>query len=107
MGIVVAGTGVPVQIGNVHSPTALLGIAGFVLTAVLLQRNVRGAILIGMVVTAAAGIAIGAGHAPRALVALPFRGEYDVSAIALKLDVLSVLRLGFLPVLLTLFLMSL
>ena len=107
IGIVVAGTGVPVAIGNLRTATALLGIAGFVLTAVLLQRNVRGAILIGMVVTAAAGIAIGAGHAPRALVALPFRGDYDLSAIALKLDVLSALRLSFLPILLTLFLMSL
>ena len=107
IGIVVAGTGVPVAIGNLRTATAILGIAGFVLTAVLLQRNVRGAILIGMIVTAAAGIAIGAGHAPRALMALPFRGEYDVSAIALQLDVASVLRLSFLPVLLTLFLMSL
>ena len=107
MGIVVAGTGVPVQIGDLRTATPLLGIAGFVLTAVLLQRKVRGAILIGMVATAAAGIAIGAGHAPRAIVALPFRGAYDLSAIALKLDVVSVLQLGFLPILLTLFLMSL
>lgn len=106
-GIVVAGTGVPVQIGNLRTATALLAIAGFVLTAVLLHRRVRGAILIGMVVTAAIGIAIGAGSAPRAIVALPFRGAYDISAIALKLEIEPVLRLSFLPVLLTLFLMSL
>jgi AGZA family xanthine/uracil permease-like MFS transporter len=38
--------------------------------------------------------------------AMPFRGDYDLSAIALKLDIAGVLRLSFLPILLTLFLMS-
>jgi len=106
-GIVVPGKAVPVQIGDLRTATAILGICGFVLTAALLQRKVRGAILIGMVVTAAAGIIAGAGEAPHAIMALPFRGQYDLSAIALKLDVVSVLRLSFLPILLTLFLMSL
>jgi adenine/guanine/hypoxanthine permease len=38
-------------------------------------------------------------------VALPFVGEYSLAPIALKLDVVSVLKLSFLPVFLTLFLM--
>ncbi len=49
---------------------------------------------------------MGLGHAPRAIVALPFTGEYALSSIAFKLDILGVLRLSFLPILLTLFLMS-
>jgi adenine/guanine/hypoxanthine permease len=102
-GIVVSSKAVPVQIGNLRDPAPLLAILGFVITAALLLRRVRGAILIGMVTTAAIGIAAGAGSAPKAIVALP----YDLSPIALQLDVASVLRVSFLPILLTLFLMSL
>src|SRR5437660_7869332 len=94
--------GVPVKIGNLRSPEVLLGIAGFVIIMVLLQRNVRGAIIIGIAVIAAAGILLGYGHAPRAVVAMPV----SIAPIALKLDILGVLRLSFLPILLTLFVMS-
>jgi AGZA family xanthine/uracil permease-like MFS transporter len=102
-GIVTTAKAVPVQIGNLRQPAALLAIFGFVVTAALLHRRVPGAILIGVVVTAIAGILCGAGSAPKAIVALP----YDLSPIALKLDIASSLRLSFLPILLTLFLMSL
>src|ERR1044071_4389537 len=102
-GIVVSAKAVPVQIGDLRSPAALLAIFGFIVTAALLHRRVRGAILIGIVVTAIAGILCGAGSAPKAIVAMP----YDLSPIAMKLDVASVLRISFLPILLTLFLMSL
>ncbi|HEX8151732.1 MAG TPA: NCS2 family permease, partial [Thermoanaerobaculia bacterium] len=76
---------------------------GFVLIAALMHRRVPGAILIGIVLTAVAGSFAGLGKLPAAIVALP----YDLSPIAFQLDVASVLRLGFLPILLTLFLMSL
>lgn len=106
-GIVAPAKAVPVQIGNLRDPTALLAIAGFVVTAALLYRRVKGAILIGMVGTAAAGILLGHGKAPQAIAALPFHGAYDLAPIAFKLDIVSTLRLSFLPILLTLFLMSL
>src|SRR5437763_7469731 len=104
IGVVAPSTvpGVPVKIGNLRSPEALLGIVGFVIIMVLLQRRVRGAIIIGIAVIAAAGIVLGYGHAPRAIVAMPV----SIAPIALKLDILGVLRLSFLPILLTLFVMS-
>jgi AGZA family xanthine/uracil permease-like MFS transporter len=105
-GIVTAGTGVPVKIGNLRSAEVLLAIGGFVVIVVLLQRRVRGAILIGIAATAVAGIALGLGHAPRGVFAMPFVGDYSLAPIALKLDVAGVLRISFLPILLTLFLMS-
>jgi AGZA family xanthine/uracil permease-like MFS transporter len=105
-GIVTAGTGVPVKIGNLRSAEVLLAIGGFVVIVVLLQRRVRGAILIGIAATAAAGIALGLGHVPRGVFAMPFVGDYSLAPIALKLDVAGVLRISFLPILLTLFLMS-
>jgi len=105
-GIVAPAKAVPVQIGNLRDPTVLLAIFGFILICILLYWRVRGAILIGMAVTAAAGCALGFGHAPHAVMAMPFTGEYDLSAIAFKLDIAGVLRLSFLPILLTLFLMG-
>jgi AGZA family xanthine/uracil permease-like MFS transporter len=97
---------VPVKIGSLHDPQVLLAVLGFLLIAVLLHRRVRGAILIGIVATAIVGGLAGFGQAPRGVVAWPFGGEQPWSTIALKLDIPSVLRLSFLPVLLTLFLMS-
>jgi AGZA family xanthine/uracil permease-like MFS transporter len=105
-GIVTAGTGVPVKIGNLHNAEVLLAIGGFVVIVVLLQRRVRGAILIGIAATAIAGLLLGYGHAPHGVFAMPFVGDYSLAPIALKLDIAGVLRLSFLPILLTLFLMS-
>src|SRR5882724_8903749 len=97
---------VPVKIGNLHDPQVWLAILGFLFIAALLQRRVRGAILLGIVATAVAGYGLGFGHAPRSLVAMPFVGDYDLRAIAFRLDIAGVLRLSFLPILLTLFLMG-
>jgi AGZA family xanthine/uracil permease-like MFS transporter len=97
---------VPVKIGNLHDPQVLLAMGGFLLMSVLMIRKIRGALLIGIMVTAVIGGALGFGHAPKAVTALPFTGDYDLSAIAFKLDITSVLQLSFMPVLLTLFLMS-
>jgi AGZA family xanthine/uracil permease-like MFS transporter len=97
---------VPLKIGELRDPQVLLAVFGFLLMAVLLHRRVRGGILIGMATTAALGVLLGHGEAPRTLTALPFVGEYSLSAVALQLDVAGVLRLSLLPVLLTLFLMG-
>ena len=97
---------VPVKIGNLRDPQVLLAIGGFVLMTVLMIRKTRGALLIGIVVTALIGGVLGFGHAPKSITALPFTGDYDLSQIAFKLDISGVLRLSFLPLLLTLFLMS-
>jgi AGZA family xanthine/uracil permease-like MFS transporter len=97
---------VPVKLGNLRDPQVLLAIGGFLLTIALMIRKVRGAILLGIALTALAGYATGHGQVPRAVVALPFTGDYSLAPIALQLDVPGVLRLSFLPILLTLFLMG-
>jgi AGZA family xanthine/uracil permease-like MFS transporter len=97
---------VPVKIGNLRDPAVALAIAGFLLISVLLYRRVRAAILIGIAATAAAGYALGLAPAPRGIVAWPAGPAYDLSRIAFHLDIAGVMRLSFLPVLLTLFLMS-
>jgi AGZA family xanthine/uracil permease-like MFS transporter len=99
--------GAPLKLGDLGDTRVRLAILGFTLMAVLLQRGVRGAILVGMAVTAAVGLALGLGAAPRAIVTLPLHGEYSIAPIALQLDLVGVLQPAFAPVLLTLFLMGL
>lgn len=96
---------VPLKIGDLRDPQVLLAIFGFVLIAALQQRRVRGAILIGMAATAGIGVALGFGSLPEHLVAMPFVGDYSLG-LAFQLDIPGVLKLSFLPVLLTLFLMG-
>ncbi|SKA96784.1 putative MFS transporter, AGZA family, xanthine/uracil permease [Prosthecobacter debontii] len=105
-GGLLAAPAVPVKIGDLRDPQVLLAVLGFLLMIVLMLRKVRGALLIGIAVTAVIGGLAGFGSAPKAVMALPFTGDYDLGAIAFKLDILGVLKLSFLPVLLTLFLMS-
>lgn len=106
-GIVKSSQVPPVQLGDVRSAPVLLTVFGFVVIGVLMVRRVPGAILIGIVVTAITGSLLGVGKLPTRVFALPFTGAYDLGAIALQLDVVSILRLSFLPILLTLFLMAL
>lgn len=97
----------PLEIGKLRETPVLLAIGGFLLITVLLAWRVPGAILLGIVATATAGYALGLGTVPERIVALPFTGRYDLAPIALQLDIRGVLSVSFLPVLVTLVLMSL
>ena len=81
-GIIVANPGTTVGLGDLTSPTAALSLVGLILIAALQAWKVRGAILIGILVTAAAGWALGLAHLAPASYAFK-----DLSATALKLDI--------------------
>jgi adenine/guanine/hypoxanthine permease len=105
-GKVAAPPAVPVKIGNLRDVKVLLAIGGFTLMAVLTFWRIRGAILLGIIVTGAIGIFLGLAKPPAQIVAMPFVGDYSLAPIAFQLDLRGVLQLSFLPILLTLFLMS-
>jgi AGZA family xanthine/uracil permease-like MFS transporter len=98
---------VPLKVGNLRDPRVLLAVLGFLLIAILLQRQVRGALLVGIAATAAVGAVAGYGEAPRAIAALPFSGDLSLAPLFLRMDVAGVLRVAFLPALLTLVIMGL
>jgi AGZA family xanthine/uracil permease-like MFS transporter len=98
---------VPLRIGELRDPRVLLAVLGFLLIVALLQRRVRGALLVGMAATAVIGLLAGHGEAPRTALAMPFTGELSLAPLFLKLDVAGVLQLAFLPALLTLVIMGL
>lgn len=58
-GIVADNASTLVSLGNLHDPAVLLACFGIMLSAVLLVRNVTGALLIGIIVTALVGIPLG------------------------------------------------
>jgi AGZA family xanthine/uracil permease-like MFS transporter len=97
---------VPVKLGNLNDIHVLLAIGGFLITTILMCRGIRGAILLGMVATTLAGYCLGVASLPQAAVAFPFTKEYDLSEIAFQLNIRDALQLSFIPILLTLFLLS-
>lgn len=58
-GIVVPGEGVPLALGAINEPEALLALIGLIITGVLLAKNVKGALLIGIITTTIIGIPMG------------------------------------------------
>ena len=58
-GIVVSNDATLVSLGDLHSPGVLLACFGIIFSAVLMVRNVTGALLIGIIVTTIIGIPLG------------------------------------------------
>ena len=58
-GIVVSNEATLVALGNLHTPGVLLACFGIIFSAVLMVRNVTGALLIGIIVTTIIGIPLG------------------------------------------------
>jgi AGZA family xanthine/uracil permease-like MFS transporter len=87
-GVIVAKPGTLVGLGSLTSPTAALALLGLVIIAALQARKIRGAILLGILVTAVIGWAIGLSHfVPGSY------GLSDLAATAFKLDVPAALNL--------------
>jgi AGZA family xanthine/uracil permease-like MFS transporter len=104
--LVLSAPAVPLKIGDLRSTQVLLALFGFFFISTLMYFRVRGGIMLGIAATAVLGYLTGYGEAPRAAMALPFVGEYNLSAIAFKMDIMGMLKLSMLPILLTLFLMG-
>ncbi|MGD7050946.1 NCS2 family permease [Rossellomorea marisflavi] len=67
-GIIVKDDAVLVGLGNLASGPTLLAVFGIIITVVLMTRGVKGAIFIGMVVTAIVGMIVGLIDKPDAIV---------------------------------------
>lgn len=102
-GIVKIGVpGAPVHVGNLQSPSVLLGIFAFLLIGILMIKKVNGSILIGILVTALLGFIFKVTEFPKEIVSLP----PDISPLFLKLDIFGALSWGFFAVILVVFVMD-
>ena len=92
-GIVVDRPGVMVGIGDLTSKPVVLALLGLALTAVLMARKVPGAILIGILATAVAGVPLGIVKFHGLLAPVP-----SLAPTFLKLDIAGAFRSGWLSV---------
>src|ERR1700686_2548333 len=103
-GIVTIGVpGAPVRLGNLAAPSTEIAVLSFVLIAVLMIRRVPGAILLGILISAAIAFATGVAKPPAAWVSMP----PNPAPIMFKLDLHGALSVGFFGVLLSIFVMAL
>jgi AGZA family xanthine/uracil permease-like MFS transporter len=101
-GLVRDAPGTLLALGDLHQPPVVIAAAGTLLTAALLARGFRGAILVGTLATAAA--AVSAGLLPyQGLVAAP----PPLAPTFARLDVAGALRPDLLPVIAVLFFLGL
>ncbi|QXM05274.1 NCS2 family permease [Crassaminicella indica] len=70
-GIIVKNDAVLVGLGNVKDPGVLLALIGIVITGILLVKNVKGALLIGMIITTIGGVVIGKTVMPDHFISTP------------------------------------
>lgn len=95
-GIVVANDATLVTLGNVADPAVLLALAGLLLSAILVVRNVTGGLLVGILLTTAIGIPLGVTH---------FQGFFDtppsMAPVAFQLEWHNILTLDMVICVLT------
>jgi len=71
-GIIVNNDAVLVGLGDLNSPSVLIALSGIIITGVLFILNVKGALLIGILTSTAASLALGVAHFPEnGFVSLP------------------------------------
>jgi AGZA family xanthine/uracil permease-like MFS transporter len=102
LGLVVANPATLVGMGNIASAPVILGSCGFILMAALSARQVPGAIIIGIIATAIAGIPFGLTTFHGVLAPPP-----SLAPTFLQLDIRAVFTLGMLGVVFTFFLVDL
>jgi len=102
-GIVEVGVpGAPVHIGDVTSPAVLLAIVGILIVGILMIRRIKGAILIGILITTFLAFIFGIAQPPSHWISLP----PSLAPILFKLDIIGALSWGFFAVILTVFVMD-
>ncbi|MGL5715539.1 MAG: NCS2 family permease [Paraclostridium sp.] len=101
-GIIVQGEGTIVSLGNILAGPAFLALIGILITSVLLARNVKGALFIGMIITTIIGIPMGVTQIPTQIVSMP----PSIASTAFKFEWHNIFSIDMLIVLFTLLFMD-
>ncbi|MGE5509861.1 MAG: NCS2 family permease [Bacteroidota bacterium] len=97
-GLIEAHPATLVTLGNLRSPAVVLAALGFLVMVALDVRRVPGAIIIGILATALAGIALGI-NAFAGVVSLP----PSIAPVFLKMDIAKALEIGLVAIVFTFF----
>ena len=100
-GIVVKSDTTLVTLGNMRDPGVLVAVAGLVVTSLFTARRVKGAFLIGIMLTTVAAVALGVSTLPQGigsfiLLANPLTA---IQPVAFQLDIAGALKVGLISVL--------
>jgi AGZA family xanthine/uracil permease-like MFS transporter len=97
MGIVVENKATLVALGDLGTSPVLLGLFGLFITLGLYTYRVKGAFIVGILITSIVGWIFGIGELPTAVFGMPD----SISPIFMQLDIVSALSLALLPVIIT------
>lgn len=92
---------IPLSVGDFHNPTVLLSLFGLILTAVLMYKKTKGAILIGIVTTTILGFFFADLSLPTSIISMP----PSLTPLLFKLDFSGIFTLKFLPIFFIIFLL--
>jgi AGZA family xanthine/uracil permease-like MFS transporter len=101
-GIIVASPTTTVALGNLREPNTLLALVGLLAIGALLAWRVKGAVLIGILATAALGVLSGRIHWKPQMYSLS-----DISATSLRLDLPAAWGIGFFEIVFVFFFIDL
>lgn len=87
----------PVALGDLTSAAPALAAIGLIITALLMALKVKGAILLGIIITTIIGMFNGVSHTPAALSDIVGRPN-SLAPIAFQLDIPGALSLGFMVI---------
>ena len=94
--------GAPARLGDIASAAVLVSLLGFLVIIGLMILRMRGGILIGILVTTLVAYLVGVAEAPQGWVSLP----PSLAPILWKLDFSALWSVGFLAVVLTIFILA-
>jgi AGZA family xanthine/uracil permease-like MFS transporter len=97
MGIITANKATLVSLGDLSSTPVILGIVGLFITLGFYTFRVKGAFILGILITSIIGWVLGVGQLPEAVIGMPA----SISPILFELDIMSALSLSLLPVVIT------
>ena len=100
---------IPVKVGELNSPEVLLALFALFLMAAMMIRKVKGSIIIGILTTTILAFILKASGVTLDGITIPdkiYSAPPSLAPIALKFNFAEVFSIGFLPILLTVFLMD-
>lgn len=97
-GLVVDNPGVLVGLGDLKSAPVIVTVIGLLATVILLAKDVKGSILVGILITCIAGIVLGVVTYEGIVAPIP-----DITPTFMKLDIVGALGAGFITVIFVFF----
>jgi len=95
-GLVINNEATLVTIGKMTNPSALLAIGGLIITGLLMAKDFKGSILIGIIVTTLAGIPLGVTEIPASIMQIPSFSDW--APVFMKADIVGAWNEGILTI---------